>query len=123
MIRTLLIPAAALLTLAGCNSEPETIISGPVDPMAEQMKNATPVTLPPAVTHSVAFRCKDNSVAFVDFFDGSFVNYRADRGEAPVRLEKNAEGEGFSGNDHSLTGTPKAITLTLPGAAAKACTA
>ena len=114
MIRTLLLPAAALLSLAGCNSEPETIVSGPADPMANEVANAAPVKLPPAVSASVSFRCKDNSVAFVDFFDGSFVNYKAERAAPPVRLEKNPEGEGFSGNGYTVAGTPKEIKLTTP---------
>jgi hypothetical protein len=121
MTRTLFLSAAALLALAGCKNETEVI--NRTDPMAEQMKNAKPVKLPPAVSASVPFRCKDNSVAFVDFFDGSFVNYRVKRGDPPVHLDKNAEGEGFSGNGYSLTGTPEAITLTLPGGGPKACTA
>lgn len=123
MIRTLLLPAVALLSLAGCNSEPETIVQGPTDPMAAEIANAAPVKLPPAVSASVPFRCKDNSVAFVDFFDGSFVNYRLKRGDAPVHLNKDAEGEGFSGNGYKLTGTPASITLTTPDGGTKTCTA
>lgn len=123
MHRTFILPVAALLSLAGCNSEPETIVSGPVDPMAEQMKNAAPVTLPPAMSASVPFRCKDNSVAFVDFFDGSFVNYRKERGQDPVRLAKNADGEGFTADGYTLTGDPKAITLTTPEGGPQSCKA
>lgn len=123
MMRTLLLPAAALLSLAGCNSEPETIVQGPTDPMAAEMANAAPVKLPPAVSASVPFRCKDNSVAFVDFFDGSFINYRAARADDPVHLDKDAAGEGFSGNGYKLVGTPKAITLTTPEGGTKTCTA
>lgn len=122
MIRTSIF-AVALLSLAGCNSEPETIVAGPADPMANEIANAAPVKLPPAVSASVPFRCKDNSVAFVDFFDGSFVNYRAKRGDAPVHLDKDAEGEGFTGDGYKLTGTPASITLTLPEGEPKTCTA
>ncbi|RHW18073.1 hypothetical protein D1610_06145 [Sphingomonas gilva] len=121
MTRILLLPAAALLSLAGCNSEPETIVQGPVDPMADELANAAPVTLPPAVSASVSFRCKDNSLAFVDFFDGSFVNYKAERRGPPVRLEKNAEGEGFTGNGYTVTGTPEEITLKTPEGETKDC--
>lgn len=121
MTRTLLLSAAALLALAGCKNETEIV--NRTDPMAEQMKNAKPVKLPPAVSASVPFRCKDNSVAFVDFFDGSFVNYRVKRGDAPVHLDKDAEGEGFSGNGYKLTGTPKSITLTTPTGGTQTCTA
>lgn len=122
MIRTL-ISAAALLSLAGCNSEPETIVAGPVDPLANEIAAAAPVKLPPAVSASVPFRCKDNSVAFVDFFDGSFINYRVKRGEPPVHMDKDAEGEGFSGSGYKLTGTPKAIALTMPDGGTKTCNA
>src|SRR3546814_18081795 len=62
--------AAAILVLAGCQQKAETVTTTAPDPMAAELANAAPVELPPSMKASVAFRCKDNSLAFVDFFSG-----------------------------------------------------
>src|SRR3546814_11259279 len=61
---------AAILVLAGCQQKAETVTTTAPDPMAAELANAAPVELPPSMKASVAFRCKDNSLAFVDFFSG-----------------------------------------------------
>src|SRR3546814_14020097 len=62
--------AAAILVLAGCQQKAETVTTTAPDPMAAELANAAPVELPPSMKASVAFRCKDHSLAFVDFFSG-----------------------------------------------------
>lgn len=123
MMRPLLLSAAALLSLAGCNSEPETLTNERPDPQAEAMANAAPVTLPPAMSASVAFRCKDNSLVYVDFFDGSFVNYRTDRAAPPTVLRAPVKGEPYVAEGYSLTGDAKSISLTAPGKGSQSCNA
>ena len=56
----------ALLSACNKNDEPE-VVGGPADPMAEQLANAAPVELPPSVKATKQYRCKDNSLYFVDF--------------------------------------------------------
>src|SRR3546814_4616849 len=56
--------AAAILVLAGCQQKAETVTTTAPDPMAAELANAAPVELPPSMKASVAFRCKDNSLAF-----------------------------------------------------------
>src|SRR5436305_7107942 len=67
-----LIVAAPLLALAACNSQPsqpEVVDTNP-DPMANILANRAPVELPPAIKSDKTFRCKDQSLAFVTFFQG-----------------------------------------------------
>ena len=59
MTRTALaIVLGAAAALAGCNKQDHTIQSGPADPMANDISNAAPVELPPAIAHSKIYRCK-----------------------------------------------------------------
>jgi hypothetical protein len=112
-----------LLALAACDTKPETIVVEPPDFMKEEMANAAPVTLPPPVSASVTFRCKDNSLAYVDFFDGSFVNFRADKAAPPTRLEATTPGEAYGTGDTTVSGTPTSVSVTRPGKPTQTCTA
>ncbi|HVM39129.1 MAG TPA: hypothetical protein VM265_12175 [Sphingomicrobium sp.] len=127
MTRTLLpIALAAAAALAGCNQEDHTIESGPADPMANALANAAPVELPPSIAASKIYRCKDNSVVYVDWLsDKKTANFRADRAAAPTQLKAGAEGEAMTAEGYSLTGTAQApsITLTRPGKGSQTCKA
>ena len=73
---TLLIAAAAL---AGC--EKETITAqGPYDPQANATNEG--VTLPPAIAGSYAYRCKDNSLVYIDWYSDGSARVKASRNEA-----------------------------------------
>lgn len=85
---------AALLALAACNSKPaapEVVDSNP-DPMANQLANAAPVELPPSIKSEQTMRCKDNSLAYVTFFQGGkqagFVSRKAVRPRRSRRLPR-----------------------------------
>lgn len=122
-----LLAAAAMLTLAACDTAPTTVTANTAspDPMADELANAAPVELPPALKSSESFRCKDNSVVYVDFFQGDTqANIRLDtRTGAPTVLRAPAAGEPFVAQGFSLSGTPESITLTKPGAASQTCNA
>lgn len=109
MIRTLTLTAVAALALAACNKEDSTIVAGPADPMAEQLNKAAPVELPPAILASKTYRCKDNSLAYVDWLSDGTARVKAsktDVGAAP------AEG--------ALSGDANSATITLNGKSCKA---
>lgn len=121
---TSLLAVAAALTLAACNkSEPEVVDTNP-DPMANEIANAAPVELPPAVTDSGIYRCKDNSVVYVDFLgDKTSANVRTAKDGAPVQVKAAAPGEAMTGgNGFSVTGTGKTIQIAVNGGAAQSCT-
>lgn len=117
----------ALLGLAACDTAPTTVTANTqsYDPMAAELANAAPVELPPALKSSDSFRCKDNSVVYVDFFQGDTqANIRlGDRTGVPTVLRAPAAGEPFVAEGYSLSGTGKSITLTKPGAGSQSCNA
>ena len=120
-----LIPVAALALLSACNKndEPE-VVGGPADPMAEKLANAAPVELPPMVKESRQYRCKDNSLIFVDFMsDDKTVNVRTEKDGAPTKLIAAEAGKPFEGGGFKVEGTGKQITATLPGKSALSCKA
>ncbi|MGE7205709.1 hypothetical protein ACQKJZ_08525 [Sphingomonas sp. NPDC019816] len=120
-----LIVAAPLLALAACNSQPsqpEVVDTNP-DPMANVLANRAPVELPPAIKADKTFRCKDQSLAFVTFFQGDKqANVRLKQGDTPVKLTAPAAGEPLTAEGGwKMTGDEKNITLTTPNKAAQTC--
>lgn len=116
---------AAMLAVTACNkaNEPEVIDTNP-DPMASQIANAAPVELPPAVTDSGIYRCKDNSVVYVDFLgDKTEANVRTKK-DGPATHVKAAEaGKPMTAEDGtSVTGSGKTIQIAVKGGAAQSCT-
>ena len=116
---------AALLALAACNSKPaapEVVDSNP-DPMANQLANAAPVELPPSIKSEQTMRCKDNSLAYVTFFQGGKqAVVRLKEGGPATTLKAAAEGEPLvADGGWSMTGTEKSIELTQPGKSGQTC--
>ncbi len=123
-LRTL--PLAALVLLAACDTKPTTIVgSGPVDPDAEKIKNAPPVKLPPALLASKSYRCKDNTLVYVDWFnDGTSANFKPKKEATPVALTAPAAGQPYTGGDVTVTGSADAKSITLKkGGSSQACDA
>ena len=118
ILRTL--PVAAFVFLAACNSQPTTIVGkGPSDPDADAIKAAPPVKLPPAMLASKSYRCKDNKLVYVDWFnDGTSANFKPSKDATPVALTAPAAGQPYTAGDISVSGTAdtKAITLKKGGA-------
>jgi hypothetical protein len=116
--------AASLTLLSACGqSEPE-VVGGPADPMKDQLANAAPVALPPAVKDSRSYRCKDNSLIFVDFLaDDKTANLRTEKTGAPTKLVAAEAGKPFTAEGFEVDGSGSTITATLPGKAAQSCKA
>ncbi len=106
MTRTLpLIALAAAAALAGC--EPETVIQQPGGltrrPTPSPMSATSP---PPSIAASKAYRCKDNTLVYVDWLtDGS----------ARVKKTRNEVGTAVPAGDTSLQGDAQAATITYSG--------
>lgn len=123
--RFLPLAAAAAFALSACGQQaPEELDTRAPDPLASQLANRAPVELPPAVKASVTFRCKDNSLVYVDFFEGDkLANFRAKQGDAPVRVSAETAGEPMTGEGYTVSGTPSRIELTQPGKSQQTCNA
>jgi len=108
--------AALALSLGACQKkQPEVIDTTAPDPMASQLANAAPVALPPAMVASVTFRCKDNSLAYVDFFKGNTqANLKFKKTDTPIVLKADKDGDPLTADGYTLTGTQDEITLIKP---------
>ena len=103
--------SAALLTLSACGSDqPERV--NQYDPQAEALKNAAPVQLPPAVTASKTYRCSDNSLVYVDFYNNNTaVLFRGSRDAMPSQLTATDGAPPFTGGVNSVSGTGDNVTI------------
>ncbi|MGN6156279.1 MAG: hypothetical protein ACTHN4_11195 [Sphingomicrobium sp.] len=123
----LLLALAATAALAGCNKENHTIVAGPDGDEANNAPATNgPVTLPPSIASSKIYRCKDNSVVYIDWLsDNKSVNFRKSQDAVPVQLTAPEAGKPMVADGYSLSGTPggKSITLERPGKGSQSCTA
>ena len=119
----LAVAAFALLSLAACNNKPEEVSSTAPDPMASQLANAAPVELPPAIAESVTLRCGDNSLVYVDFFQGSKqVQLKTDKAGPATMLKAPEAGQPYeAAGGYKLTGTAKSVPVTIPGKGSQTC--
>jgi len=109
--------ATAMLSLAACGSnEPEVIDSRAPNPLASQIANAPAVELPPAIAARTTLRCGDNSLVYVDFFQGDeLVNFRTEQGDTPVQLRAEAAGQPYTNGEITVSGNPKQVSVTRGG--------
>jgi hypothetical protein len=99
---TLLITIAAAAALAGCSKQSHTITA---DPIGDNIAANAPVALPPSITSSKSYRCKDNNLIYVDWLSD---------GTARVKKTKTEVGTPVApGPD--LKGDAKASTITYKG--------
>lgn len=109
--------ALPLALLAGCNSTPTTITGGgPADTQAADIAAAPPVKLPPAMLASKTYRCKDNSIIYIDYFnDNVTANLHVKKDGTPIPLVAPAAGQPFAGGGYELTGKPDSSAVTFKG--------
>jgi hypothetical protein len=109
-------PLAALFLLAACDSQPTTIVAGgPADPDADKIKAAKPVKLPPAILANKSYRCKDNSLIYVDWFnDNQSANlHLKEKAGNPIPLSAPKVGDPMVGGGYTLTGDANSKSVNL----------
>lgn len=114
---------AALLALAGCGGETSTTVDTANDAESAELNTANVATpMPLMIKAQKIYRCKDNSVAYVDFMtDDMTANLRTEKdGKANV-LKAAAAGEVFEADGVKLAGNGEEVTITLPGKGAQSC--
>jgi len=116
---------AATLSLSACNTEPEVVTKGPADPQADALAKAPPVQLPPAIAASRTYRCRDNSLVYVNFMtDGLTATVRdVQEGPPAATLKAPAQGEPFVAEGFELSGNGDRVTYKSPDAASQSCRA
>lgn len=114
---------AAFLSLSACG-EPETIKANETfDPQAAQLEKAAPVELPPAITASRTYRCKDNSLLYAEFLTNDTARVRADRNDAPTILTAEGGNPPYTAESYSLSANAETVTYTAPGKGTQSCSA
>ena len=73
-----IISLAAAAALAGCNSKGHTITA---DPTGDNIAANAPVPLPPSITSSKSYRCKDNQLIYVDWMSDGTARVKKTRTE------------------------------------------
>ena len=125
MMKILTFTLVAAAALAGCDQSDHTINgNAPYDPQANAASTAAPVAMPPAIIASKIYRCKDNSVVYIDWLAGDqSANFRAQSGGVPTILTAEAAGGALTAEGFSLIGLPTAKTITLvrPEKASQSC--
>ena len=114
MTRTLtIISLVAAAALAGCNKEDHTIVAGPGADEPEANTAAANVVLPPAISASKQYRCKDNSLVAIDWLSD---------GTARIKSDTPGAGETVNPADAGspVKGDPKAASITYKGQSCKA---
>lgn len=113
---------AALFALSACNPpEPEVVDTNP-DPMADQLANATPIELPPAVKESVSYRCKDNSIVYVDILADGSANLRAQKADVPTHVTAAEPGKTLTAEGgYSLSSIGNTAEIAMKGGNAQSC--
>ena len=130
MMNKLMIPAfAAVALLAGCNNENKsddhTIVAGSPGDSIPAPAKIDPSLLPPPIVATKTYRCKDNSLVYIDWLaDEKGANFRAAATDPATRLMPGTDGKPpFVAEGYSLAGTATAssITLTRPDKGAQVC--
>jgi predicted small lipoprotein YifL len=128
-MRTALLSAAcvaATLSLAACGQKEPEVVNTTYDPQAEALKNAPPVELPPAIQASRTYRCKDNSLVYVDFMSNNTALIRKSKGAEPplaTLTSEQAGGEYKSTDGHTISGNSEQITYSSPRTGSQSCKA
>lgn len=126
MTKTLTLALVAAAALAGCDQSDHTINgNAPYDPQGNGANSvAAPIEMPPAIVASKIYRCKDNSLVYIDWLAGDLsANIRTEKGGSPTRLKADTAGGALMAEGYSLIGlsTAKTVTLTRPGTGEQVC--
>lgn len=100
---TLLITLAAAAALAGCDKKDHTIVGGP--PGDEVNTSATAnaaVALPPSITGSKSYRCKDNKLIYIDWMSDGTARVKKTREEVGTTVTPGTDLKGDA-NAKSVT--------------------
>lgn len=120
---------AAILLLSACSGSGSEQAPAPAPTNDAAMAEAppvtnTPVVLPPALVASRTYRCKDNSLVYVDFFgDNVSASLKTDKAGAATQLTAPAAGEAFAGEGFTVSGSGTEVNIAQPGKPSQSCKA
>ena len=125
MNRFILLAALAGITLSACGSDKDhTIVGGAKE--ENVTVNTAAVVLPPAIESSKSYRCKDNTVAYIDWLnDKKTADISAKKGGPATRVTAAEAGKAMTAPGYSLTGNKDSASVILerPGKDSQSCKA
>lgn len=120
--RSFLPPLVLLCGLAACDDSMSTI--NQFDPQAEAMRNTAPLTEPPPMMlASRTYRCRDNSLVYIDFFTNNTAQLRTEREGMPTILTAAEGNSPYVAEGYSVSANAEQISLTAPGKTNLSCRA
>jgi hypothetical protein len=114
---------AAFATLSACNSEPEIVNGGPADSQAEALNAAAPVGDLRMIQASRTFRCKDNSLIYVDFYTDNTASVRTDKTAQATVLSAAGGKPPYTAEGWSVSDNAAEVSITAPGKGTQSCKA
>lgn len=121
--KTLILSAAPLLAafvVVGCKPQAESVNQTYGDPQEAALANAAAVELPPMLKEGHQYRCKDNSLIFVDFMnDDKTANFKTEKEGAVTVLKAPEAGQPFVSEDGSKKLEGGGASVTYNGLACK----
>ena len=97
--KTLIITLAAAAALAGCDKESHTITG---DSPGDNVAANAPVALPPSITASKSYRCKDNNLVYIDWMSDGTARVKKTREEVGTSVTPGTDLKGDA-NAKSIT--------------------
>ncbi len=112
-MKNLLFIAAASIALMACQKE--TIVQGgKKEEATANPASAAEVVLPPSIVASKSYRCKDNSVVYIDWLSDGSARAKTDKAAQATPIKVGEAGT------PSLNGDSTAATVTYNGQSCKA---
>ncbi len=114
MTKTLTFALVAAAALAGCDQSDHNITdNGPYDPQANAANAAAPIEMPPAIAASKIYRCRDNSLVYIDWLSDGSARVKTDKAARAIPVKVGEAGT------PSLEGDATAATVTYNGQSCK----
>ena len=115
-----IIAIVAAAALSACDNSDHTIVGGPNihDPMANAVQNLDQVELPPSIAASHAYRCKDNSLVYIDWLSNDTARIKKSRNEVGTTLARGEDGT-LTAEGQSVSGTSADQAVTVNGQSCK----
>lgn len=114
---------AALFALGACKQE--TVKQTDLDDMKSEVAAAKKVELPPSVKSSKAYRCEDNTLVYVDLFEGDkMASVRDKKDGMPTMLKAEEAGKPLTAEGgYSVSVSGSSLSVTRPGKGTQSCKA
>lgn len=112
---------AASLTLTACGSDAGNEAPAEGANAANQASAAAERPLPPAILKSRTYRCRDNSVVYVDFFTDNSAAIRTEQTGLPTKLTGEGGNPPFTAEGYSVSANDDEAQISLPGKPSQSC--